>query len=237
MRMLLSIVAIPILTAIMGIVAIVGGLLGSFDVGEWATRRWARGLLLATGVRVRTTGVESLDPHGHYIFVSNHQSHMDIPAIMVAFPGPVRFVAKKSLFAIPILGQAMHTLGHVRVDRQDREAARASLEQALEPLRTRVSLLFFAEGTRSETGELMRFKKGAVAVAETSGVPVVPMAVVGTRDALPKGSLRFRAATVGVAFGAPMPALADPETSRQARVDILREAVAGLMETASNLRE
>ncbi len=236
MRTVFSLVVIPVITAFMGTVAIVGGLLRSPELGEWATRRWARSLLLATGARVRATGAEGLDPDGHYIFVANHQSHLDIPAITVACPGPVRFVAKKSLFAIPLFGQAMRTLGHVPVDRQDREAAQASLEQALEPLRTRVSLLFFAEGTRSDTGELGRFKKGALALAEVAGVPVVPVAVVGTREVLPKGRLRVRAAPVGVAFGAPMPDLTDPGTPRQARAEALRAAVAGLMETAGNLR-
>ena len=236
MRTVLSLVVIPAITAFMGTVAIVGGLFRSHEVGEWATRRWARGLLLASGARVRVTGAEGLDPAGHYIFVANHQSHLDIPAITVAFPGPVRFVAKKSLFSIPVLGQAMRTLGHVPVDRQDREAAQASLAQALEPLRTRVSLLFFAEGTRSVTGELGPFKKGALAMAEAAGVPVVPVAVVGTREVLPKGSLRVRAAPVAVAFGPPMPDLADPGTPRRERSDTLREAVAALMATAGNLR-
>lgn len=227
---------IPAATAFFGSVAIAPGLLGNRSLPEWCTRGWSRTLLATAGVDLVHERHPDLDPERRYIFVSNHQSHLDVPCIVLSWPGPVRFLAKKQLFAIPIFGQALTALGHVKVDRGNRKQAQQSLAGAVEPLRNRVSLLFFAEGTRSDDGSLGRFKKGAVLMAEASHVPVVPLAVSGTREVLPKGSVQLRPGRVGVSVGAPMEGLDDPAVPREERVARLREAVGVQLERARALR-
>lgn len=223
-------------TLFYGGTAIGAGLLHDDDAGEWAMRGWAQLVLRLAGARVRATGTEHIDPNGHYVFVSNHQSHLDIPSITASCPARLRYVAKKSLFGIPVFGQALTALGHIPVERGNRDQARTSLERAVEPLRTRVSVVFFAEGTRSETGELGRFKKGALVMAETAGVPVVPMAVSGTRAILPKGRVRFSPGPVGVAFLPPLAGMEDPARPRDERLAELRAAVERAMVLAEEVR-
>lgn len=154
-------------------------------------RFYCRSLLGAAGVRHEARGLENV-PGGQCVFVCNHQSHFDALVLYYHLPGHVRFIAKAELFKIPIFGQALKALGNVKVDRDGSEKDRQAIGDAVTAVRERVSILFFPEGTRSDDGVLRPFKKGAAVLAINAQVPLVPLAVAGTRDILPKGSTWIR---------------------------------------------
>lgn len=151
------------------------------------TWRWAklqaRNLIRLCGARVRVRGLEKLGP-GPYIFTPNHQSHFDIAALLGYLPGIVRFAAKREMFAEPILGAVLRTMGMIPVDRDDSEASIERLKRL--PLQGS-SIVIFPEGTRSPDGTLLPFKKGAFVSAITLGVPIVPIVCKGTTGIMPKG--------------------------------------------------
>jgi 1-acyl-sn-glycerol-3-phosphate acyltransferase len=232
-----ALVTLPTATVGLGLPAIAIGALGGRRIPERLTRSWCDLVLTLAGADVRTTGLERLDPNRTYVFVANHQSHMDAPSIIRAWPGPIRFVAKKSLFRVPVFGQALWALGHIAVDRGDSARAQARLAREVDTVRHEISVLFFAEGTRSLDGSLGRFKKGCLAMAEAAGVPVVPVAVTGTRKILGKHQAWLESGRVGVAFGAPMPEAGDASRSRDARIAEVRAAVVRLLEEAEAVRQ
>ena len=140
-------------------------------------RSWARGVLLGCGVRLRTQGEEQLDPAARYVFVANHLSDLDPPAIIASLPlHALRFVAKRELASIPLFGRALRATGNVVISRSDTQGDLARLDEK-RPLLEHVSVLFFAEGTRSRTGELGPFKRGAAAFALKTGMALVPVGV------------------------------------------------------------
>jgi 1-acyl-sn-glycerol-3-phosphate acyltransferase len=152
-------------------------------------RTWARFLLAASGVRVRVEGLEHIDPNGSYVFVSNHLSYMDTPVVLSHVPVQFRFLAKRGLFQIPLLGTHLSQAGHIPVPREDPRAAVKTMQVAAETIANkRISLLIFPEGGRSHDGKLRPFKEGAVYIAIKAGVPIVPMTLIGTRDVLPFGA-------------------------------------------------
>jgi 1-acyl-sn-glycerol-3-phosphate acyltransferase len=167
-------------------------------------RAWARMLLAVCFIRVRVEGLEKLDPRGAYVFVANHGSFMDIPALLASLPQQFRFFAKKGLFRIPFLGTHLRRAGHLQVDRS---SPRASLKTMLEAARIiggrGVSVLNFPEGGRSAEG-LREFKEGPAYIAIKAGVPVVPVAIVGMRELLPMGSIHLRSGRVVLRVGDPI---------------------------------
>jgi 1-acyl-sn-glycerol-3-phosphate acyltransferase len=139
--------------------------------------------------RVRVTGRELLDPARPYIFVANHQSLFDILALFW-LRRQFKWVAKDSLFAIPFLGWAMSAAGYIRLVRGRPSSIRASYDEARRWLTRRMSVCFFPEGTRSVTGQTGPFKNGAFKLSMETGVPVVPIAIAGTRELLQRGGWR-----------------------------------------------
>jgi 1-acyl-sn-glycerol-3-phosphate acyltransferase len=180
-----------------------------FDrTGNWQhsiARLWAKSLLAVSFIRVRAEGLEKLDPKGTYVFVGNHASFMDIPAILARLPYQFRFFAKKGLFRIPFLGTHLRRAGHVEVDRSSARASLRSMSEGARMIRERgVSVLLFPEGGRSAEG-LREFKEGAAYIAIRAGVPVVPIVLVGMRRLLPMGSIHIRAGQVSLRVGDPIP--------------------------------
>ncbi len=153
----------------------------------------------AVGVRVRVEGIENI-PASVCIFVANHTSNADPPAIAGAIPRRISILAKDSLFRIPIVSRAFRLARFVPVDRSDREAAIASLEKAIEYLKEGVSFLVYPEGTRSPDGRLLPFKKGSFMMAIMAGVPVAPVACAGAHRVMRKGELRIHAGEIVVRF-------------------------------------
>jgi 1-acyl-sn-glycerol-3-phosphate acyltransferase len=171
------------------------------------TRAWARIALWASGSRAVLHGVEHLTPGEPFVLVANHVSWFDIFAIAAKLPVDYHFVAKKELEKIPVFGLAWRVAGHISIDRGNRESATRSLRQAGEQMRTQKSVVvIFAEGTRSRTGRLLPFKKGAFVLAAETGIPIVPAIVTGSFDIMRPDTFVVRPATIHVYFEAPIPA-------------------------------
>jgi 1-acyl-sn-glycerol-3-phosphate acyltransferase len=157
-------------------------------------------------VKVSLEGTENLRTDGPQIVVSNHQSWFDVFALAAALPVRYRFVAKQELGEIPVFGHAWKSCGHVSVDRGNREAAIEALDQAWREVHEdKLTMILFPEGTRSPDGRLKSFKKGAFVLAVQGQVPLVPMAVVGSRDIMGKGDRRVRSGEIRVRIGSPIP--------------------------------
>lgn len=151
-------------------------------------RRWARTLLAVSGIRVRVEGLEQIDPAGSYVFISNHLSYMDTPVALANIPVQFRFLAKRGLFQIPFLGTHLSRAGHIPVPREDPRASVKTMQIAAEVIQQKkISLLIFPEGGRSHDGIMRPFKQGGAYIAIRAGAPVVPMAIIGTRELLPYG--------------------------------------------------
>lgn len=176
----------------------------TFDTSSslWVVRKlWAPVLLWAGGAEMIIEGVEHVDLTRPCIFVSNHQSTIDIPVLFAAIPVNFRFVAKQSLKYVPVLGWYLSLAKFIFVDRGNRKRAIKSLEVAAERIHGGVSILMFPEGTRSETGRMMPFKKGPFALALQAKVPIVPVALEGTGALMPKNSWRITPGPVRVRIG------------------------------------
>lgn len=166
---------------------------------------WARFILWTNGVRIRVEGLGGINRRVSYVFVSNHQSNLDGPAIGVTLPSPLRFVIKKSLLRIPIMGQAFRLGRMIAIDRSDGEKSIETINRAARELRGGISALFFGEGSRTRDGALRSFKKGAAVFAIRSGLPLVPVTVTGGFRLLPPGSLQIRGGVLRIVIGAAIP--------------------------------
>lgn len=152
-------------------------------------RAWARTLLAASGVRVKVEGAHHIESSGSYVFISNHLSYMDTPVALAKIPVQFRFLAKRGLFKIPLLGHHLSSAGHVPVPRGDPRAAVKTMAHAAEIMREKgTSLLIFPEGGRSHNGVLRPFREGGAYIAIKAGVPLVPLVMIGTRNVLPFGA-------------------------------------------------
>src|SRR5271154_2319652 len=169
-------------------------------------RVWARSLLLASGIRVTVEGLEHIRPDGSYVLASNHASYMDTPVVMASIPVQFRFLAKRGLFQIPLLGTHLGQAGHIPVPREDPRASVKTMQLAAETIqRRRISMLVFPEGGRSADGVMHEFKEGAAYIAIRAGVPVVPLAIIGTYDVLPMHSAVVRPGRVRLCILPPIP--------------------------------
>jgi 1-acyl-sn-glycerol-3-phosphate acyltransferase len=204
--------AITIYTIVLGAASIVSSL---FDrrgyFAHACARAWSWLILKTTGVRVHVEGLERIPPGRTYIFVANHQSIYDTPVIFATLPYQLRIIAKESLARFPVLGWHLRRGGHLFVDRRHPDRAgilkrwRALVSEGL-------SLIIFAEGSRSRDGRTARFKAGSFMLAIQAGLPIVPLAVIGTRNVMPKGRLRTEPADVELIVHDPIapPAIAAP---------------------------
>ena len=177
-------------TIVFGTASVVVSLFDSTgDLQIRVARAWARSLLLVSGVSVDIEGLENIDPYGSYVFASNHLSYMDTPVVLAHIPMQFRFLAKRGLFKIPLLGTHLGQAGHIPVPRDDPRASIKTMQTAAEVMQNRkVSLLIFPEGGRSHDGRLQPFKEGAAYIAIRAGAPLVPVAIIGTEKILPFGS-------------------------------------------------
>ena len=194
----------------------------------WAGVRGVMFFVRAVGVRVRVAGTERI-PQGTCLFVANHTSSADAPAVVGAIPRRIAILLKKSLFDYPIVGQAFHLARFIPVDRSKRDSAIASLEKALEAMRAGQSFLIYPEGTRSPDGRLQEFKRGAVVMAIKAGVPIVPIACSGAHRVMEKQSLRIHPGEILVEFLEPIDAskytLEEREKLNQAVHDAMAAAL------------
>lgn len=165
---------------------------------------WAGSICRVSGVKVVVAGTEKLDPGKPYIFAANHQSQFDIFVLQGFLGVNFRWLAKKELFAVPVWGAAMRRAGYIPIDRSHGRQAIKSLDEAAGKISRGTSVVIFPEGTRSPDGRLHDFKAGAMVLAIKSGVPVVPVAIHGTYEILPKGSLLMKPGKVSIRVGSPV---------------------------------
>ncbi|HTY11875.1 MAG TPA: lysophospholipid acyltransferase family protein [Bacteroidota bacterium] len=169
----------------------------------WAGSTWSKLTLKVCGIKVSARGIENIQPDGAYIFVTNHASMFDIPAIMSVLPH-VRIMFKKELSYVPLWGWALKWGHHIMVDRAKGSEAMKSIDRAAEAIKTGGSVILFAEGTRTRDGKLLPFKRGAFTLAAKSGVPVVPITINGSFKILPKASLDIRPSPIELLIGKPI---------------------------------
>lgn len=181
--------AIVLATIVFGLASLFVSLFDSTGrVQARVASAWAKALLLVSGVTVRVEGLEHIDPTASYVFIANHLSYMDTPVALANIPVQFRFLAKRGLFQIPLLGTHLSRAGHIPVPREDPRAAVKVMQQAAEAIQQKkISLLIFPEGGRSHDGVLQPFKEGGAYIAIKAGVPVVPAVLIGTREVLPFG--------------------------------------------------
>lgn len=185
---------------------------------ERVARGWSRIWLRAAGCTLEVRGQELVDQSRSHVVVANHLSILDIMVCFSAVPVPIRFLAKKELFSIPILAPAMRAIGIVEVDRSARSAIHEQVNrQARELVASGRSLIVYPEGTRSQDGELRPFKKGAFSMAIAGGIPILPVTIAGTHLAWPPGQIH-------VVGGRRIVAVIDPaiETGDLKREDVTR---------------
>src|SRR6202049_1130830 len=168
-----------------------------FMMGAW------NGVRL-TGVRVKTVGLDKLDPGRTYIFMSNHVSNVDPPITIPLIPKRTSVMVKKELFNYPILGRAMRMGSLVPVDRGNRDAGIESVRAAKQVVRQGLNMTIYVEGRRSFDGKLLPFKKGPFYLAMECGVPVVPITITGTHYVMPKGRFAIKPGTATVIFHPPI---------------------------------
>ena len=152
--------------------------------------KWGEAAVGLAGARIEAD-LGDVDPNGHYVFIGNHQSNLDIPVLFDVLKGNrIRFVAKKSLFEIPIYGKALAHAGHICIDRENRRSAMKSLNEAVEKTKEGFSPVIFPEGTRNtRLDALLDFKVGGMIIALKAGLPVVPIVMTNTGRIMPKGKL------------------------------------------------
>jgi 1-acyl-sn-glycerol-3-phosphate acyltransferase len=167
--------------------------------------RWARIVLGICGVKVDVVGAEHLDPNQHYVFCSNHFSLIDTPLMFGCMPRDFRILARHGLWKIPFLGWHLNRAGHLPVNRENPRVAARNIQQAADKIQDGFSILIFPEGGRTREDQMRPFKPGAGYIAIRAGAPVVPMAIVGTRDILPPNSMHLRPGRAELRVGKPIP--------------------------------
>jgi len=164
----------------------------------------ARTAVRIAGIRVVREGLEHIDSNATYLYMCNHVSNIDPPAVVPALPRRTSVLVKKELFKVPILGRAMRMASLVPVDRSNRDAAIRSLSAAGDVMRSGLNMTVFPEGTRSRDGKLLPFKKGPFYLAMESGIPVVPMTILNSYELMPKGQNYVLPGEVRVVFHPPL---------------------------------
>jgi len=233
-RLVLHAAILTFYTLVLGLPAILVSLvLPGGRSFRWFARPWARLIAMTFGTKVMATGQGQIPADRACVYMSNHQSHFDVVALLLTLPGHYAILAKRELFFIPVFGWALWLAGMIPVDRSRRDRAIASIERAARRVRDGQRLLVFAEGTRSPDGNLLPFKKGGFHLALRSGAPIVPVSITGSRQVLEKGSLRIRPGTIRVFLGRPI------ETGGRQAADLIglmeevRAAIQAGLDTAS----
>jgi len=219
-------IAVGLTTAVLGSAAAAAGLASQRSAARIA-HLWGRMCLWIVGVRVATEGLGHIEDGRRYVIMANHESSLDIVVLLTALPVSVelRFLAKKSLFAIPFLGLAMKSAGFIPVDREDRSTAAATLNQTLEEVARGGSPMIFPEETWTTDGRLLPFARGGFLVAIKSGLPILPVGLEGPRLVLPPNEGVLRPRPVKVRIGEPIPTAGLGVSSRRDLMDRTRREI------------
>lgn len=197
-----GVLATVIAVAILVVVALIN------DTSPWierVIRTWSRVWLFFSNTKLEVQGREHVDPTKSYVVVANHLSALDIMACLLAVPIPLRYLAKKELFSVPVLAQGMRAVGMIEVDRSARGATHATVNrQSRQLLEKGRSLIIYAEGTRPRNGVMTRFKKGAFTMAIASGLPILPVSIHGSYEAWPPSQPWLHGGTIEVIIDPPI---------------------------------
>jgi 1-acyl-sn-glycerol-3-phosphate acyltransferase len=218
-------------TLSIGLTVIIAALFGVKDkpngLFDNAPRWWSMLVLWASGIKVRTHGLENLEA-GPHIYASNHVSWFDVPALAKILPH-YKFVAKAELFKVPVFGRAMRAVGMIEIQRENRKAAFGAYDVAAERIRSGASVVVFPEGTRGREYALRPFKKGPFVLAIAAGAPIVPIIVHGTIDIMKKGSMWVNPGTIDVHLLEPVSTNGVDYDHREALMQTVRGRMADAM--------
>jgi len=220
LRDLLIEAIIIVATLLCGSVAIVASFFETNGrVAETMTRLFARIVGFACGMKIATEGVEHVDPQQSYVVVANHRSHLDSVALALTCPVPLRMLAKEGLFRVPLFGTAIRRIGHIPVHRGENGNDMNKLVLATRELvQRKYSLCVYAEGARQKTRRIAEFKRGAFIIARASGLPILPVSIVGTEEILPAETRHFTPGTAQVRYHPPVSTETKPGETLRAKV-------------------
>jgi 1-acyl-sn-glycerol-3-phosphate acyltransferase len=186
---------------------------------------WSRVLLFISATKVEVIGTHNILRNKPQIFMANHQSDFDILITLAHVNCQFRWIAKKELFAVPVFGQAMRSAGYIEIDRQNHENALRSLKLAALRIREGKSVMSFPEGTRSRDGEIKTFKQGIFYLAIESGVPIVPISIIGSGGIMPKRSLKVKPGKIKLVIDKPFDVTDYTLETRQDLIDRVRQTI------------
>jgi 1-acyl-sn-glycerol-3-phosphate acyltransferase len=186
---------------------------------------WGKVALWADLVRVKVEGLENVPGQGPYVFMSNHQGSYDIFALLGYLPFQFKYLAKKEIFSIPILGWAMKATGYISIDREGTRETVKAMNNAAEKIRAGLSVLIFPEGSRSPDGSIQPFKKGGFTLAIKSQVPIVPVAIAGSADIIPKGKLTVYPGAISIRIDRPVETKGRTMRDREALMGRLHDII------------
>jgi len=186
------------------------------------SKYFSGGVLWLSGIKLEITGLENLDKNKTYVFVSNHSSQYDIVVLQKTIPNRMAMIFKKELAKIPFFGWQLAMGPYVRIDRENYEKALKSIDEAKQKMeKQNISIVVFAEGTRSKTGEIQPFKRGAFRLATQVGYPIIPTTVIGSNKIMPKGTYKLRRGTIKVHFDKPIES--GGNVTRQQEIDLMNK--------------
>ena len=172
---------------------------------SWLFIVWSRIVLILLGVKLNVSGKEHLPEKGPGVIIINHESALDIPIAVAGLQAPVRFMAKRELFKVPIFGWCLALCNHIPIDRQNRTKAIKSINKVSKNLiRRRIFIIVSPEGTRSHDGQIKPFKKGAFRLADAENLPLIPVTIMGARYCIPSKSFNVVPGKVDIVIDKPV---------------------------------
>ena len=184
------------------------------------SKYFSGGVLWLSGIKLEISGLENFDKNKTYVFVSNHSSQYDIVVLQKSIPNRMAMIFKKELAKIPFFGWQLAMGPYVMIDRENYEKAMKSIEEAKEKMKKQnISIVVFAEGTRSKSGEIQPFKRGAFRLATQVGYPIIPTTVSGSNKIMPKGTYKLKRGKIKVHFDKPIKS--EGITTRQEEIDLM----------------
>ena len=186
------------------------------------SKYFSGGVLWISGIKLQVNGLENIDKDKTYVFVSNHSSQYDIVVLQKTIPNRMAMIFKKELAKIPFFGWQLFMGPYVMIDRENYEKALKSIDEAkVKMQKHNISIVVFAEGTRSKTGEIQPFKRGAFRLATQVGYPIIPTSVIGSNKIMPKGTYKLRPGTIKVHFDKPIQS--EGIKTRQEEIDLMNK--------------
>jgi 1-acyl-sn-glycerol-3-phosphate acyltransferase len=187
---------------------------------------WSWLLMKTNRVKIQVIGLEKFAREKSYVFISNHGSNLDPPAVALAIPQTLRFIGKSSLAKIPVFGWAAKSARLIFIDRSNNAKSIETINKAIKDLKDGISAFFFAEGSRGINGVLQSFKKGGVVLAIKAKLPVIPITIIGSYKLLPRSAIRIRPGILKVIIGDPI----DTSSYGDDDKDILLQKVRNVIE-------